>query len=183
MYTGTIAVRYAKALLKSACQNGEEKRVYEQIDEIYAKYLGDSSIRTILSAPVFSKTAKTGAIQQILNGGLCKSLTAFIELVINHNRGEYLIFMLFAYCRLYEKHCRTERATLTTASSIGDANIARITSLIMSKTDCNDVNIAFKKDESIIGGFVLQIGDCLIDASLSRQLKELGERLRNKRIV
>lgn len=183
MYTGTIAARYAKALLAFASANGEGKTVYEQTEVFCAKYIEDVSIREILSAPVLSKSVKTEAVAKAFDGEPCKSLTSFVKLVVDRHREKWLVFMLHAYRRLYENQNQILRATLTTASDAEDANIDRITSMVLSKTGGKEVDITHKCDESIIGGFVLQIDDCLIDASLAYQLKVLRQRLSNKRIV
>lgn len=183
MYTGTIAARYAKALLAFAAANDEEKAVYEQAEVLCDKYMVDSSVREILSAPVLPKSAKIEVVTLALGAAPCKSLSSFVKLVVDHRREKWLVFMMYAYRRLYEEKHRILRATLTTASDAEDASIDRITSLVLSKAGCKEVDVAHKRDDSIIGGFVLQIGDNLIDASLAYQLKTLRQRLSNKRIV
>lgn len=173
MYTGVIAARYAKALFMLAQSNGEEKTVYEQAEKFCIEISENSSIRNVLSASILPKSSKIEAIQTVFDGIVCESLYVFIKLVFENHREKWLIFMLSAYRRLYEEKNRILRASLTTVSAIGESNIEHIVSMIKSKTGCSDVNITYKRDESIIGGFVLQIGDCLIDASLKSQLSML----------
>ena len=56
---------------------------------------------------------------------------------------------------------------------------------VCKETGAADANIEITKDPSIIGGFIFEVADKRIDASISRQLEELRREFieKNGRVV
>ena len=71
--------------------------------------------------------------------------------------------------------------TLTTATPISAEALEAIKAKLLG-SDATDlaVEIETKVDESIIGGFIVEIGDKLINASVSHKLAELSKAMTNK---
>jgi F-type H+-transporting ATPase subunit delta len=80
---------------------------------------------------------------------------------------------------LYNQEKNIEKASVTTAFPIDDAMrekiLAKTASLVGNKT----ITLENKIDESIIGGFILRVGDIQIDASVLNKIGKLKRELKD----
>lgn len=180
MYTGLIAKRYATALADFAAANGEERRTFDEVQRLVDAYDGDPSVRAALFSPVLPVEAKLGVVRQLFDGGIGRTLDRFVGLVIRHRRERYLCFMLHSFMELSKRRHGIVDATLTTAAPVDDAVAAHVSEIARRQTDCREVRIHRRIDESLIGGFVFRMDDLLVDASLSTQLERLRRSLGEK---
>jgi F-type H+-transporting ATPase subunit delta len=70
---------------------------------------------------------------------------------------------------------------VTTREQLNDAmrkSITRVLSEAMGK----DIIIEEKRDEEILGGIVIKVGDFIMDGSLAKDLKELKNNLLDRKI-
>ena len=72
----------------------------------------------------------------------------------------------------YLAHKNVLRTVIKSVDGLNDDFKYRVTELVKTAYD-KDVEIIEEKDPSLIGGFVLTIGDKQVDASISRKLAEL----------
>jgi F-type H+-transporting ATPase subunit delta len=63
--------------------------------------------------------------------------------------------------------------TLTTATEISDAVKANIEQKVKQAQGIANIELHAKVDESIIGGFVLEFNNNLVDASIARDLRDV----------
>lgn len=180
MDTGLIVKRYATALADFAAANGEEQRVYDEVQHLIAIYKTEPSLRDALLSPVLPVTAKEALFRQVLDSGSSRTLDGFFSLVLHRRREKYLYFMLYSYLSLYKRRHGILDAALTTAAPVSDETAERITGIVRMRTRSREVRLHRKADESLIGGFVFRMDDLLLDASLSRQLNLLRKQLGRK---
>jgi len=85
---------------------------------------------------------------------------------------------------LYRRSVGVRKAHLTTVSEPSERLLQRLKALVKQKTG-DDVIIEVDVDPDIIGGFVFDIDDYLLDASVKRQLDLIREQFveRNRRII
>ena len=108
---------------------------------------------------------------------------AFNKLLIIKGRERNLPEIAVAFADAYkvEKHIHTVK--LTTASPISDATKEKIINQIKSTAGYEKIEIEEKVNEDLIGGFVLQIGDQLVDASISYDLKAIAKQFENNDFI
>ena len=54
---------------------------------------------------------------------------------------------------------------------------------IKNSSDMKNIELESKVDEGLIGGFILQTGDKLIDASIASDLKEISKQFENNEFI
>lgn len=177
MYTGTIARRYAKALLDFASSNGEEDVVYSQARELAEHLKANPSIRKELESPILPSNVKLAELCKGVKDGVCRSLDRFLSLVARHGREKFIPFMLHSFCGMYEQKHGIASVVLTTAAPVADAVVQEAASMVKKQTGSSRVRVKTEVDENLIGGFVLRIADMQMDASVATQLKKLQETL------
>ena len=146
MDTGLIAKRYATALADFAAANGEEQRVYDEVQHLIAVYKTEPSLRDALFSPVLPVTAKEALFRQVLDSGSSRTLDGFFSLVLHRRREKYLYFMLYSYLSLYKRRHGILDAALTTASPVSDETAERITGIVRMRTRSREVRLHRKAD-------------------------------------
>lgn len=184
MNTGIIASRYAKALLRFVQEMGSGEKVYAQacllqkcMDEV--KQLSDH----VLKHSHVPLERKLLVLETALNGPMEPQLKRFVRLVDSNGRIEYFNVMLESFIRQYRAMAGIKVGRIVAASP-SDELKAKVESLL-SRMTSSRVLMDVRHDPEIIGGFVLEIDDMRLDASVKGQLQRIRKELvdNNNRLV
>lgn len=173
--TGLISTRYADTLLQYAISLGQQEAVYSKMKMLSEMYLSIPQLRATITKPSLQQQEKKKILITASGGSLPSSLTKMFDLILKNEREEFIQYIALRFIHLYRETFNIQHGKLITAVSIDHAAeqelIARIQKIVKSKIEMETV-----VDPSIIGGFVLSLGDNRWDASISGELS----RLRNK---
>ena len=158
MNTGIIASRYATALLRYTQETGGGERVCAQV-------------RRLLAHPEQSP------------GPLEPELERLIRLVHKNGRLEDIKFILRSFIAMYYRSRGIQVARLTTAVPSQELE-RKLLALLEKQLGC-EVLIDSLVDPALVGGFTLEVGDYLLDASIRRQIETIRRQfvISNNRIV
>lgn len=185
MYIGVFSMRYAKALLAYANENGAEDTVYEEAKRLAAIFSEVPELRQALDNPVLSVKAKEELIEQAAGGQkLSKEMKRFVRVVLEARREKFFQFIIMSYIDLYRKQKNISVGKITTVYPVSDEIIARIRALVVSETH-GSVEFITKTDPRLEGGFIFEIDTYRMDASVSDQLRRVKQQFidKNRRIV
>lgn len=185
MNTGIIASRYADALLKYVKETGEGEVVCRQT-EILEDALRTSPdlVRFLESPALLQATAKVALLQKALGEEkMTASLEKFLLLVIRQDRIPYLRYILHYFRMRWCESIGVSPAKLV-VSTPSPGLEERIKGIFNDFTG-RKLELKTSVDPSIIGGFIFEVADKRIDASISRQLEELRREFieKNGRVV
>jgi F-type H+-transporting ATPase subunit delta len=92
--------------------------------------------------------------------------------------------ILQEFVDMYRQSIGIRKAHLVTVSEPSERLLQRLRALVKQKMGC-DVIIQVEVDPDIIGGFVFDIDEYLMDASIKHQLELIREQFieRNRRII
>ena len=161
MDSGLIASRYAHALLLFAHEQQAETRVYEECAALK---------RAMMSGEEKDMNA---CVTQ-----LSETMQRFLALVIRNKRVPYLSAILYDYRVLYRKEKGITRAWLTTAAE--DPGLADKLATLMRLQGFTEIDFKTEVNPDLIGGFVLQIEDKRLDASIASQLQTIRKEWEEK---
>jgi F-type H+-transporting ATPase subunit delta len=168
-----VARRYAKALMDMAVETNQVEAVKKDVDLLKAATTGELDL--VLKSPIIRQDKKQ-AIFTAIFGGKVNQLTAlFFQLLFEKGREIVLPEILEAFNASYRKMKGIEILELTTAMPVSEEVKAGIVSNFkkMPEYASNSFEIKEKLDESILGGFLAQIGDKLYDASIRHDLQAI----------
>ena len=156
MNTGVICNRYATALLLLVRQTGRGEQTYDQAMAMLAGRIPDP---------------------------LEDSLEKLTALLIKNGRTEYLKQILWTFTREYRRKERICQANLTVARK-SEALEEKLKVMFLGQ-GAEEVDFSTEVDPGLIGGFVLEVGDNVLDTSIKRQLALVRHDLdeMNKRLV
>ena len=158
MNAGVIARRYATTLLKYVAETGRGEQVYAQV-------------KALLADP--DKAPRP----------LCEDLEKFTALLVRNGRMPMVRRIFLSFLQQYEASAGIHVARLKTA--VESPALQEKLERILAERIGGQVEFTTEVDPSLIGGFVLEVDDRRMDASVKRQLEDIRRKLieKNKRIV
>ena len=158
MNQGTVASRYARAFLALVEESGRGEQVFAQV-------------RALLADP--------SSVPQPFE----EDLGRLVLLLKRNRRTDCLKFILHDFIRLY---CEKERILIVRLSSAvpSPGLEGRVESLLTEKTGCR-VILESKVDPALLGGFVIELENEMLDASVRTQIDRIRRQLvqKNNRII
>lgn len=166
------AIRYAKAVLDQANHAKISEVVFGDMKSIQQTLAGSKELRVVLQSPVVKAEDKKQALIQIFekNSDVTKGL---IQILSSNKRINLLGSVALAYVDLYNNSKGVKVATVITAVAITPEIQATVLSKVKEMTGSENVTIHNTIDDSIIGGFILRVGDLQYNASIANQLGNL----------
>ena len=184
MNTGVVSVRYAKALLAYAKAKGKADEVSLEVKRLSENFIRMPELQHALVNPILTAAQKLELLQEAAGGkGVSEELVRFFRLVLDGRRESYLPFMAVSYSRLYLEDKGIIMGKLVTAAP-SEGLVEKIKRL--GHTDEGTTLVLDTKvDPRLIGGFILQVEDRRLDASVASQLKSVEQQFiaKNRRIV
>lgn len=164
------ASRYAKALFK--LDNGDQEEFQKNINyfsgilELFQ--LKESS--DVLNSPVMPNDLKLSLLRYGLEKtGESKKILGFLSIVVEAGRVKNIPEMVKCYKNLINEASGIVDATITSSVELPDEAVANIISEIEKKTG-KKIKANLNIDPSILGGFVVKMGNTLLDLSLKTKL-------------
>ncbi|SDQ15206.1 ATP synthase F1 subunit delta [Flagellimonas zhangzhouensis] len=177
MNQNRAAIRYAKATLDFAVEKKAADAVEKDMREIAATLAENVELQNVLESPIIKAEVKKNTLLEIFKGAneITKGL---VDTLIGNKRIAMLQDVAYKYIILFEKMKGEEVAYVTTAVPL-TAELEKKILAQVTKATGNKVTLENKVDESIIGGFVLRVGDTQYDASIANKLNGLKREFTN----
>lgn len=206
MNTGIIATRYATALLKLVEETGSGELVAAQVQVIEKALDEVPDFRRAVDDPAVAAVQKISLFEASLKDSMAQELHKFLELLIRNGRIGDVRLVLTTFVTEYYRSRHIKRARLVVADpalldpeptpsdpvpvegSLRQAQRSalesRLRDLVEKQTGCRLI-LKTEVNPSLIGGFVFEVEDTVLDASVSRQLDFIRRQFieKNRRIV
>ncbi len=169
---------YASALLELAQQHGQLDTIAQQADDLGAMLVNNADLRALIKTPALSQDNRAGMIDRLFAGKLHDTFVKLLHVMNRKGRLSELDATIAAF--------RDQLATLQgrvtvdayVASRMDDMTAGRVRDDI-GRSLGKQVTLREHLDPSLIGGLKVRIGDQLIDASVSAQLRAVQRNLIN----
>ena len=184
MNSGVIASRYAKALLKYADEAGAGDKVYSQAVVIVLRMEEVRQLREYLEDhPEIIPEKKLQLLEAALGEEPAPELKNFLNLVIQRRRCGYFMRMMYSFISQYRSEASIKVGKIVTAMP-AEGLKEKLEEAFGNKTGAK-VILEEKVDPAIIGGFVFELDDWRMDASVRSHLEKIRNCLveTNNRIV
>jgi len=167
------ASRYVKSLLGLAV----EKNVLDQVHNdmlLFANVVEQNhDFLLMLNNPVIKHYKKRAILEQIFKGRVNDLTLAIFDIITRKNREPLLPSIAREFHNAYNVHKNIGKASVTTATPLDAKLKAEIEAIAVKLSDKGQVELTQKVDKDLIGGFILNVGDKQIDASIKNKLKSL----------
>lgn len=174
MSAGRIASRYAKSLIQLAEEENKLDRVLEDVESFNTLVKESKDFKNFIKSPIIQLTKKKAIIGALFNGKYDELTVKFLEILTQKQRESFLPEIAQEFILQYRAKKEISTAVVTVANELSDDLKALIQKKLQeSGATFDKVELEVKKDPSIIGGFILEIGNLIYDASVSQRLNKL----------
>jgi F-type H+-transporting ATPase subunit delta len=170
----STARRYAEAAFDVAHENGDAAEWLRELDEA-AKALGVPSVRNFFKDPNVAREEKLAAVDRAF-AGVRPRVRNLLRMLAARDRLHLVPAIILEMTHLDREARGVLEASVTVARPVTDDERDDIARRIGSATG-KKVELSTHVDPLILGGVVIQIGDRLIDASVSGRLERLRQQL------
>ena len=183
MLNPRLAERYAKSLIDLSIERGELETVNN--DMLFLQSVAGMSREfvVILKSPVIPADKKVKIVEAVTSGKISILTLTFIKLLIRKGRESFLPEVVSAFIKQYNSFKDIHIVTLTTASPVSEELKQSIADKLKSVTPMKHIELRIEVKEGIIGGFILETGDLLIDASIAFDLNNIKKQFQNNDFI
>jgi F-type H+-transporting ATPase subunit delta len=171
-----VARRYAKALFHLARDRGEVDAVWADITGLLDLHQRSADFRMLLEHPLMPPDRRRAALDQLSRGRLNEITGRFLGLLEEKRRLSLLPDIGEAFRGLWYEHQGRLRAFVSSAHPLAPAQAESITERIGRRWG-RRVEATFTVDPGLVGGFRVQVGDHIVDASVTAQLERAKHQL------
>ncbi|MGE7777481.1 ATP synthase F1 subunit delta [Chitinophaga sp. NPDC101104] len=172
MQNPRLANRYAKSLIDLAVAKNELEAVHGDMLLLQSITRSNADVVALLRSPIIKADKKIKIMGAILDGKISGITSAFIRLVTLKGRESVLAEIAGEFEKQYNALKGIVRVKLTSAAPLD----AQLLNLIRDKVETSagrKVELETAVNPELIGGFVLETGNELFDASVLRDLKDI----------
>ena len=176
------ALRYAKAILNLAKEQGVDEAVNNDMKLIIDTIAGSDDLEVMLKSPVIKASDKKKVLDALFGDKVNNIAKGLFNLLAENKRMLMLSQVAKQYSIIYDYYKNMQVATVTTAVKLSSELEAKIQKKVIEITG-NSATINNIVNPDIIGGFILRVGDVQYDASISNQFNELRREFDNSHYI
>jgi len=175
MKINRAATRYSKASLDYAIEKNIANIIEKDFKDILLTVSSSNDLRDFLSNPVLPSQLKFKTLIEVFST-INDETKSIISLLSNNRRLHLLPAVAEHFISSYQKSQGKITALVTSAIALDESTIKQVLNKAKQMTSFQ-VELKNKIDPSIIGGFVLNVGDFQVNASIASQLNALNNSL------
>ncbi len=172
---------YAASLYEMAKEKNILESLVKEVEDISVVIEKNAELQRILSNPVIKPSDKYEILIGVFRGKLSPDFTRFLSLLRDKNRIELTGEVMRSFIELKNEMAGLLPVKVLTASVFSEEQLAALKTRLEQKFN-KKIVFEMQPDDTLIGGFILKIGDTVIDASLSNQLQVLKKKFINSNI-
>ena len=180
MKSTRTAFRYAKATLAYANENKVSDKVAKEMQGLIELYESSVQLNRLLSDPFLSNTKKQSILRSIVPNSSDVTKKLF-NLLTSNNRLFLLKEVAKSYIQLFTEQQGELNATVISAIPLTQ-NLEKEIHNKLEDFSGKKIYILNKIDKSLLGGFILKIGDMEFNSSLAYKLKTFKAKLTSNSI-
>ncbi len=178
-----LAGRYAKSLLDLAVEQNQLDAVYADVKLLRAIIKGNPDFVSVLKSPIINSDKKEQIINSIINSRVSNLTTLFIQLLVRKTRESNLPEIVKAFVEQYNTLKDIHHVKITTAVPLSAEGEQVILNKVRSNSAIQNIELETAVDDAIIGGFKLEVGGKLVDATILRDLNDVKKQFRNNEYI
>jgi F-type H+-transporting ATPase subunit delta len=168
-----LAARYAKSIVDLSTEQKQLDAVYTDMKFFKAVFKSNPDFVALFESPIIKADKKEKIVAAVVADRVGKLTIAFVNLLINKGRESYLPEIADAFIDQYNELKGIRKVKLTTATAVSEAIQSSIIDKVKKAPGINSVELETAVKEELIGGFILETGGQLIDASILRDLNDV----------
>lgn len=176
-----VASRYAKSLIDLAKEQGNLDAVKSDMEQIAAVIKSSTELQAVLRNPIIKTDKKQSILTSLFGGKVRPEILNFFAIMVRKGRSGLIYATALEFVEEYNEIKGIVNAEVTSAALMSAENLEALKTTIAQQINAQ-VILTNKVDPSLIGGFVVKVGDKQVDVSLAGKLNKLERYLINQGI-
>jgi F-type H+-transporting ATPase subunit delta len=168
-----VASRYVKSLLGLAVEQGSLDEVHRDMQLFSRVCKENRNFVAMLRSPVIRHENKRAILKKIFEGKVDALTMAIINLITQKNREPILPAIATEFHNAYNAYKGIGKAFLTTTVPADKELLEIMQTLSKKLANKQTIELETNVDSNLVGGFILNVGDRQIDASVRSKLRVL----------
>ena len=177
MIGGSLARRYARALLDIGQEERQLRRVLSEVEEFGKALEGSPALREVMEADDINRRDKHTALDAVLSkAGFLPTTQSFLSLLIEKGRMNVLPQILVSLRGMVEEVEGIERVEVIVPMALSVTQKELLRTVLERRTG-KKVVLEETVDPAVLGGMVVRVGSTVYDGSVRTQIHQIRENL------
>lgn len=172
-----VAQPYASAFIEMTGNSIPLDSMISDLNNIATTLAESADFKKVINNPLVSSAAKKDIIKSIFTDSIDKNTINFLLVLCDRGRINCLDSIVTIALELAYKKASIEVAYVVSSVEMSSSQQEALIAKLKEMTKVKQIKLDIKIDESLIGGFTVQIGSKIIDTSVKGQLRELSSYL------
>lgn len=181
MSQSKVAKIYAESLYDYAVAQNNRENVITDVEKLKWLFVHSAELLRTVQSPIVRSIDKLAIIRGAAKNSLTTEFDGFINLLTKKNRIDFIPEIVEIFSDVCDKKEGVLRVTVTSAIALSDEQMQSVKDMLHVRFNKTIVITPFI-DAELIGGFVVRVGDNVIDASIVNKLKQIKKKFINTSI-
>lgn len=168
-----IATRYAKSLIQLAQEKSVLDKVFADIKDLDTTLDNSRELQLLFKSPVIATDKKLAIVKKLFEGKVSELVYQFIVLLVKKGREGYVHEIAEQFVSQYNTIKGITPVRLISAVKLDSGLVETMVRSLKTKEFLKEIELSEEVDPELVGGFILQYGDKMIDQSVKTKLNEL----------
>jgi len=173
MLNPRLASRYAKSIIDIAIEQNMLEDILKDMQMIDQVCKQNRDFLLLMRSPVVSADKKLAIVDAVFTSRVAPLTAAFLRLLINKGREQNVDEIAQAFIQQYRDKKKIKTIRLTTAVPVDAAVVDVLKNKVAAAFKESSIEIETCTDPALLGGFILDMGDRQLDASIARDLNDI----------
>ena len=167
-----VAKPYARALYEAAIEQNALDVITVDVETFQELIEQSEELNQFINTPLLSPQFKSDTFQQLFSESMNPLMLNFLKLLALKQRERHLVTILDVFTAIVDEVAGRVVAKVTTVVPLTQNQEQQLIQQLSAYSG-KQVRLETETDEEIQGGFVVQLGDTIFDASITTQLQRL----------
>ena len=168
-----VASRYVKSLLGLAVERGMLEEVHKDMLLFSKTCKENRGFVAMLRSPVIRHENKKEILRRLFSGKVNKMTMSIFDIITRKNREPLLPSIANEFHNAYNEHMGIGKAEVISSVPLEKDLVEIIEGIARKLSGKPKMELHVKVNPELIGGFILNVGDRQVDASIRSQMKTL----------
>nr|YP_009420434.1 ATP synthase CF1 delta subunit [Chroomonas placoidea]ASO76073.1 ATP synthase CF1 delta subunit [Chroomonas placoidea] len=169
-----LALPYAEALLDITTKEGSLDKVINDLTSLSTTLSDSSDLKKALANPTLSSVTKKEIIKSVFKDTVSNTMIKFLMVLADRGRIAYLADVIEIALELAYKKASIQIAYVSSSLELTSSQEEALIERLQKMTGASQIKLKLSVDNSLLGGFIVQVGSKIIDNSVKGQLRQLS---------
>ncbi|UBM60462.1 ATP synthase F1 subunit delta [Marinilongibacter aquaticus] len=172
MSNAVVAYRYAKALIDLSIEQKVLNEVNADMKLFQSVAEENKEFMSVMANPIVRQDKKNKILKNIFEKNVHPVTFSIFKVLTKKNRESLILSISKEFQKLYNEINNIKHAIVTTVDDINATQRNEFLKILKDATG-KDIELEERTDKSLIGGYILKIGDTQVDTSVKKRINDL----------